>query len=81
MSEDSDKYGETSLKDLAEENIGEFETYRLEYVIKTLKSAEKLENDLSWNFTLWKDLTVEELIGGLLEAENLLERSKEEWEN
>lgn len=69
--------GEHSLENLAKENIGEYETHRLEYVLETLDNTEILTNNQTGHSTIWKNLTIEELIGGLIEAENLLQRYKE----
>jgi len=64
---------ESSLEDLAKENISPLETRRLEYVLKTLNEADELEGDLLWKSKVWENCTVEELLGGLIEAEYLFE--------
>ena len=76
----SEEFQLNSLEDLGEENIEGLDTYRLEHVIKTLKEAKELKNSLTWSSEVWESLTVEELIGGLLEAENILQMWKEEME-
>lgn len=66
------------LTDLRKENIDPSSTRRLEYVLKTLNDADELSGDLTWVSDVWEDCTVEELLGGLIETENLLEREQSE---
>jgi len=70
--EEREYLGESSLEDLAKENISPLGTDRLEYVLKTLNDADELEGDLVWKSKVWEDCTVEELLGALIEAEYLL---------
>lgn len=72
---------ETSLEELGKGNINYYNTHRLEYVLNKLNGAEELENDLTWSSVVWEGCTVEELLGGLIEAEQLLEREKQREEN
>jgi hypothetical protein len=66
----------TRLDDLAKHTIRSRSTKRLEYVFKTLNEADELESDLAWSDEVWENCTVEELLGALIEAENLLERDQ-----
>ncbi len=65
---------ESSLEDLAKDNISEGSTFRLKFVIDSINEANNLKNDLTWNSHICEGLTIEELLGGIIEAENLLER-------
>lgn len=65
---------ETSLDELYEGGIERGSTRRLEYVIESLGEAEELSDGLIWQSEIWEALTIEELIGGLLEAQYLLDR-------
>lgn len=61
---------------------GPYSADRLEYVLESLDESEELANGLRWDSTVWgegsrKPCTVEELIGGLLEADCILEAAKE----
>lgn len=67
----------TALDDLERELISPYSTERLEYVLKTLDEAEELNGNLCWKTAIWEGCTIEELLGGLIEAEYLLERSRE----
>jgi hypothetical protein len=44
----------------------------LEYIHKTACEADELENGLCWSDELWESCTVEELFGGIVEAEIFL---------
>lgn len=62
------------LDDLEKENIWKHSTERLEYVLGTLNTSNELNEDLHWRVEIWPDCTIEELLGALIEAENLLDR-------
>lgn len=67
----------TRLDDLEKEKISKTSTYRLQYVIDSLDRADDLNGDLTWQTKIWGGCTIEELLGGLIEAENVLEWNKE----
>lgn len=46
---------------------------KLEYVLESLHDADELESGLDWKSELWAGCTVEEVLGGLLEAEDMLD--------
>lgn len=46
---------------------------KLEYVLESLHDADELESGLDWKSELWAGCTVEEVLGGLLEAEAMLD--------
>jgi len=64
------------LDDLEKQNISPTSRRRLEYVLRTLNEADELNGNLCWSTEVWDGCTVEELLGGLIEAENLLEQSQ-----
>lgn len=66
------------LDDLEPENIGIGSTERLEYVLEKLDEADELSRDLVWQSELWENVTVEELLGALIEADGLLEAYREQ---
>lgn len=62
----------TALDDLARANIDRASTKRLEYILSSLDEADELNGPLCWQTEIWDGCTIEELIGALIEAENLL---------
>lgn len=62
----------TRLDLLGKDNIYSHSTQRLEHVLKTLNKADELNGCLVWQTGVWENCSIEELIGGLIEAENLL---------
>lgn len=62
----------TRLDDLEKKKIATGPTKRLEYILKTLNEADELNGPLCWQTELWEGCTVEELLGGLIEAERFL---------
>lgn len=68
----------TRLDDLEPENISAGSTKRLEYVLDQLAEAGELNDGLDWQTKLWPDVTIEELLGALIEADWLLESYREE---
>jgi len=73
----SDSRTYSSLDELEPENISSGSTDRLEFVLERLSEANSLENDLVWQSEIWNDVTVEELLGALIEADRLLEHYNE----
>jgi predicted ArsR family transcriptional regulator len=57
------------LNNLPREQIDDSDTHRLEYVIKSLNNA---NGEVAKRKEVWKDCTVEELVGALIEAEQLI---------
>jgi hypothetical protein len=70
----SERYYEphTDLEDLACENVNFGSTDRLEFVLEQLAESDELRPGLQWSTYLWDSVTVEELIGALLEADHVL---------
>lgn len=68
----------TDLDDLGVENISTTSTSRLEYVLESLDDADQLKNELAWRSELWAGVSVEELLGALIEADSVLEAYREE---
>jgi len=66
------------LQDLAPQNIGYGDTHRLEYVLEKLADADELNRELVWQSELWNGVTVEELLGALIESDWLLESYREQ---
>ena len=63
----------TDLTDLRKENVSIGDKHdRIEFVIDQLNDANELKNGLDYGSKVWGNCTVEELIGGLIEAEILL---------
>lgn len=60
------------LDNLEKDSISPLSTRRLAYVLETLDDADRLNEGLNWSSEVWDGCTVEELLGGLIEAENLL---------
>lgn len=63
----------TRLDNLEKGNIEPYSTSRLEFVIRSLNEADELNGCIAWQTGLWDNCSIEELLGGLIEAENLLE--------
>lgn len=68
----------TKLDDLGAENISPGSTDRLEFVLEQLAEAAELSDGLDWQSRLWGSVTVEELLGALIEADWVLETYREE---
>lgn len=62
----------SKLDELGVENINQGDHHRLQYVLKSLAAAEELSNDLTWQTELWDGVTVEELLGALIESDYIL---------
>jgi hypothetical protein len=67
--------GHVDLENLEWEKIsaGPWDADRLEYCLRKVREADELESGLDWNAEVVPGLTVEELLGGLAEAEEVLE--------
>jgi len=74
----ADHKATADLQDLAPENIGYGDTHRLEYVLEKLADADELSRELVWQSELWEGVTVEELLGALIESDWLLESYREQ---
>lgn len=68
----------TRLDDLGQENISPGSTARLEYALDQLAEAEELNEGFDWKTKLWPHVTIEELLGALIEADWLLESYREQ---
>lgn len=66
--------GETSLEDLAWDTLPAADPAspeKLEYVIRKVREADQLQSGLTWRSVVVGELTVEEILGGLKEAEDV----------
>lgn len=70
--------GHTRLDDLGHEHISPGSTARIEYALDQLAEAEELNEGLHWKTKLWDHVTIEELLGALIEADWLLESYREQ---
>lgn len=68
----------TRLDDLEAGNVTPGSTDRLEFVLEQLNEAEELADGLDWQSRVWESVTVEELLGALIEADWILESYREE---
>lgn len=68
---------DSSLEELGVDNIRFWSTKRLKYVLEKLDEADELSRELVWKSELWENVTVEEMLGALIEADRLLARHEE----
>lgn len=76
--EDDWRSGYDRLDDLEAENVSPGSTDRLEFALEQLADADELDSGLDWQSRVWGSVTVEELLGALIEADWLLESYREE---
>lgn len=74
----NDDRGYARLDELEAGNVGTGSTARLEYALDQLAEAEELNEGFDWKTELWPHVTVEELLGALIEADWLLESYREQ---
>lgn len=87
---DQDEYNKgdrgtySALDDLSRDTVQQKTSFgdrsMLEYVVRTLHDADGLGRDLVWQSEVWDGCTVEELLGALLEAEEMVLEEQEEMQ-